>query len=174
MAATVTFRPRERRLALIAGMVIGVWLALTWAVQPLWERVRDVGLGVETRAEKLHAVTRLLEQGPAIERAYHTYGPYLAAGDGEAQERALLQELESLARAASVQLNLKPRLPTASARATAYEIELDAEGAQPQLLEFLDALLRLPRLVSVERLRIAVVPAKPDTLRATLTLECSI
>jgi len=50
-------------------------------------------------------------------------------------------------------------------------VELDAEGNQPQTLAFLDALLRLPKLLTVERVRISAAPAKPDVLRANVVLQ---
>ena len=33
---TAALRPREKRLSLIAGVLIGCWLFLSWLVQPLW------------------------------------------------------------------------------------------------------------------------------------------
>ena len=96
--AAMTLRPRERRLALIASILIGVWAVVAWCIQPLWERVRDVGVNVGMRTEKLSAMTRLLEQTPQIARDYQTYRAYLEPGEGEAVGRALFQEVNLIAR----------------------------------------------------------------------------
>ncbi|MBI2104556.1 MAG: hypothetical protein HYT90_03095 [Candidatus Omnitrophica bacterium] len=168
---TAALRPRERRLALVAGVLIGCWVFLSWLVQPLWGRVRDLRLRVETQAQKLDGFNRLLARAPSIEREYLDAAPYLQTGDAESAQGALLDELESLSRRASVRLNLKPRPSRQDGALSRFEVELDAEGSQQEVLAFLDALLRLPKLITVERVRIAATPAKPDLLRANLVLQ---
>jgi len=164
-------RPRERRLALIAGVLIGCWAFLSWLVHPLWERVQDLRLQVETQTQKLEGFSRLLARAPSIEREYGAAAPYLEAGDAEAAQRMFLDELESLSRGSGVRLNLKPRPLRQEGPMSRFEVELDAEGNQPQTLAFLDALLRLPKLLTVERVRISAAPAKPDVLRANVVLQ---
>ncbi len=97
--------------------------------------------------------------------------PYLHAGDAASAQGRLLDELETLSRSASVRLNLKPRPARQDGPMSRFEVELDAEGSQQELLTFLDALLRLPKLITVERIRIAATPAKPDVLRANLVIQ---
>lgn len=167
----VTLRPRERRLALVVGILVGCWALLSGLVQPLWERLRDLRLHVDTHTEKLAALQRLLAQRSSIERDFAAYAGYLQASEGEQAQGALLNELEALSRRSNVQLNLKPRLEQSDERGSRFEIELDVEGSQQSLMGFLDELLRLPRLISIERLRIAAVPAKQDVLRASLVLQ---
>lgn len=167
---TLTLRPRERRLALIVGILIGCWALLSGLVQPLWERLRDLRLHVDTHTEKLAALQRLLAQRSSIERDFAAYAGYLQASEGEQAQGALLNELEALSRRSNVQLNLKPH-PGKPDERSRFEIELDVEGSQQSLMGFLDDLLRLPRLISIERLRIAAVPAKQDALRASLVLQ---
>ena len=171
MRGPAALRPRERRLALIAGVLIGCWAFLSWLVHPLWERVRDLRLRVETHAQKLDGFSRLLARAPSIEREYRAVAAYLAAGDTEHAQGKLLDELESLSRGASVRLNLKPRPVRQEGSVSRFEVELDAEGSQQQLMTFLDALLRLPALLTVERLRISAAPATPDALRANLVIQ---
>ena len=167
----VTLRPRERRLALVATVLIGCWVLVAWLVQPLWERLGDLRLHVDTHTGKLNALQRLLAQGPSIERDYEAYASYLQAADEESAQGSLLSELETLSRRSSVQLNLKPRPGKGDDRVSRFEVELDVEGSQQNLLSFLDELLRLPRLVAIDRLRIATVAAKPNVLRASLILS---
>ena len=167
----MTFRPRERRFALIAAILIGCWMLVAWIVQPLWDQLHELRLSVETRTEKLRALTRLFTQAPSIERDYERYAAYLGStGDGQAPG-PLLDELEALSRRSNVQLNLKPRPGSQEDRVSRFEVELDVEGSQQSLMAFLDELLRLPRLIAVERLHVASAPAKPDTLRANLVLQ---
>ena len=171
MRGPAALRPRERRLALIAGVLIGCWAFLSWLVHPLWEHVRGLRHHVATQTQHLEGLSELLRRAPAIERAYQEAAAYLTVEDDEQAQGAFLHELEALSRTASVRLNLKPRPLRPEERLRGFEVELDVEGSQQQLMTFLDALLRLPKLMTIERLRIAAVPAKADALRASLVLH---
>lgn len=165
------FRPRERRLALSAAILIGCWVLLSWVVLPLWDQIREARLQVEMQTARLEAVGRLLVQAPVVERAYQGLTPYLETEDDERAHSALLSELEALSRSANLEINLKPRPAKPMDRIRAVEIELDVEGAQMDLMVFLDSLLRMPRLVAIERLRISSVHSRQDVLRANLVLQ---
>jgi hypothetical protein len=171
MSRAVSLQPRERRLAIGAGVVIGCWALVSWIVQPLWDRAAAARLHAGTRTERLEAIGRLLVQSPAVEREYAAVAGYFQAGDDAQLQSALLNELETLARASSIQLGLKPRPVKRQDRMSRFDVELDVEGTQEHLLTFLDALLRMPRLVAVERLRLTGVPLKPDLVRATIVLQ---
>lgn len=171
MMPTLTLRPRERRLALGATVVIGCWALVTWIIQPLWDRVMEARLHAATQLERLEVLGRLLSESPTVEQRYTDLSGYLQNGDPIQLQGAFFNELETLSRQSNVQLSMKPRTVRHQDQASRFEVELDAEGPQGNLLAFVDALLRLPRLVSVERLRISGVPMKPDLLRATLVLQ---
>jgi Tfp pilus assembly protein PilO len=164
-------RPRERRLALIAGGLILSWAVVSWMIQPLWTASRAVQDDVAAQAEKLAALDRLMDQSPAVERAYAALAPYLEAGGGEGAEESLLAALEELSRAGNLQLNLKPRPPRQEGRPDPFEVELDVEGPQEQLLDFMDSVLSMPRLIAVERLRLSSVPTNTRVLRANVVLQ---
>ena len=164
-------RPRERRLALTAAVVIGCWLFVSWIVQPLLTRGREVGLRVETQTEKLDALRRLLVRAPALEQEYQQLAAYVDGADDAATQGAFLSALESLSRETGVTLNLKPRPVKTEGRMSRFEVELDIEGSQDRLLAFLDELLRMPKLVAVDRLRISATPAREGLLRANLILQ---
>ena len=170
-APMVTIRPRERRLALMAGIVIGCWVMISWLVQPLWERARDLQLRVKTQTEKLEALGRLAAQASSVGRNQQVLAAYLQTEDEEQARGVFLNELEALSTQANLQLNLKPKPVKRVGRLSHFEVELDVEGLQPSLLAFLDALLGMPRLLTIERLRIAGLPSKPDTLRANLVIH---
>ncbi len=165
-------QPRERRLALLAAVIIGCWMALTLVVQPLWDLGGTIAARVHAQRQKLDAVARVLAQSQTVTERARQYAlllmPEAASGGAPA---ALLGELESLSRTSNVALNLKPRPAVREGRMSRMEVELDLEGSQSGLLNFLDALLRMPRLLTVERLRISTIPAKPDVLRANLVLS---
>jgi len=144
---------------------------LSWVVQPLWHQVHALGLHVETQMSKLAAVTRLLAHSAAIARAYQEARPYLEVSDDEQTRGTFLDQLETLAQRSHVQLNLKPRPVLSDERLSRFGVELDVEGPQESLLAFLDALLRLPRLMTVDRLQLSTVPTKTDTLRASLLVH---
>ena len=165
------FHLRERRLALIAAVLIFCWLLLSVLVQPLWNRARDLRAEAETQQEKLDALSRLLSQAPAIEQQYQALAAFLEPEDDERVQGAFLENLESLSRQSDLQLNLKPRPLKQEDRVSRFEVELDVEGSQQNLMTFLDALLRMPKLIAVERIRISSVPAKADLLRANLVIQ---
>ena len=171
MNQPLALRPRERRLALGTGVVIGCWALVSWAVQPLWDRAADTRRYVGAQTEKLDALSRLLAQSSSVEREYAAVAGYVQTGEEAQLQTVLLNELESLARQSSVQLGLTPRPVKRQEYLSRFDIELDAEGSQQNLLVFLDALLRMPRLVAIERLRFTGVPLKPDLVRATVVLQ---
>ena len=167
----VTLRPRERRLALIAAVMIGAWVIVSWLVQPLWDRVHDLQLHVETQREKFDALSHLLAQAPSIERTSQSLAAFLQAEDGEQVQEAFLAELEDLSRRSNLRMNSKQRPMKRTERVNRFEVELDLEGSQKDLLAFLDALLTMPKLLTIERLRIVSVPTKENTLRANLVIN---
>ena len=165
-----SMRPREFRMAMIAGGLISCWGVVSLIVQPLWDRNRDLRLEVETRTERLSVVSRLLEQAPAIENNYQQIAPYLQQND-DASQGAFLNELENLSRQSQVRMNMKPRAVKQESRVDRYEVELDLEGTQEQIMSFVDAVLRLPKLITVERLRLISAPTREQLLRANLVLQ---
>ena len=171
MRGPLSFRPRERRLALIAGVFISCWAVVSWLGQPLWDHLRDLRFHVETQTEKVEAFSHLLAQAPAVEREYAGVAAYLDTADDEGAQGAFLNELETLSRGSQIQLNLKPRPVKRGEWLSRFEVELDVEGQQQHLMAFLDALLRMPKLLAVDRLRISTIPTKPDVLRANLVIE---
>ena len=164
-------QPSERRLAIVAGVVIGVWMVVSFIIQPMWNRKESLRLAVEAKMEKLEAVNRLIGESGTIEQSYANQEGFFAAESEEVAQRGLLAEIESLSRTSSLQLNLKPKQTKQQNHADRFEIELEVQGPQAQLLGFLDSLFGLPKLVSIQRLRITTVPAQGDVLRANLVIQ---
>ena len=166
-----SLRPRERRLAFIAAMVLLSMGVVSWIVQPLWDHVRELQLHVDTQLEKLEAVNRLLVEEPSVARRHQALAGRLQVDQADQTEGSLLNELEALSRQSNLKLNLKPHPAKAGGQASRLDVELDVEGSQEKLLAFLDALLSLPRLVAIERLRISSIPTKEQQLRANLLIQ---
>ena len=164
-------RPRERRLSLVAVVLIGCWGLVSWVVQPIWERLHDLQVHLEIQTEKFNALNRLLAQGPSMEHTYEQVARYLITEEGEQAHPSLLNDLEALSTQSNVRLNLKPRATKREERLSRVDIEVEAEGSQAHLLAFLDALLRMPRLIMVERLRISTTPSSAQILRASLVIQ---
>lgn len=163
--------PRERRLALGAALLIGCWGLVSWVAQPLWERTQALRLHAAAQQEKLVALRRLIAQAPTIEHDQQLLAAYLQPAASESGEGSLLSELEALSRTADIQLNLKPRPAKREGHTSRREVELDLEGGQTGLLSFLDAVLRLPELVAIDRLRISPSPSREGLLRANLVIQ---
>ena len=164
-------RPAERRLAMIAMVVIGCWLFVSTVVQPLRAHRAETQQRIQTQREKLDALQRVLAQSAQVEQAYQQFAPYLNGADGDSAPGAFFSELESVARNANVTLNLKPRPAKTEGRISRLEVELDLEGSQPDLLAFLDSLLQMPRLIAIDRLRLSTTPSREGILRANLVLH---
>ncbi len=163
--------PRERRLALMAVIVLGAWFLISRVIQPLWNRLSDVSRRVGAQQERLDALNRLLVQASSIEQEYQRVASYLVPEDETQMQGAFLNELEALSRASNLQVSFKPRPIKHEARVNQFEVELDLEGPQDQLMAFLDALLRMPKFVTIERLRISSIPTKEQVLRANLVIQ---
>jgi Tfp pilus assembly protein PilO len=166
----LTFSGRERRLSLVAGVLCGSWLLVTWGVQPLWQRSEDLRQHVERQSERLHGIARLLGHAQTIEEHRQQLGAYFTAGADE-ETRALLTQLETLSRTSDVRLNLKPRAAQASVLKGRVEVELEVEGAQPAILRFIDGLTAMPRLITIDQLRLMHAPTKDRILRASFVIQ---
>ena len=164
-------QPRERRLAVLGGACLACWALWACLVQPLWTKVRDLRRHVDSQTQRLDSLGRLLQEAPSVEQDHAAFAPYLATEEDEQAQSALLNELEQLSQQAGVQMNLKPRPVKREERVSRLDVELDLEGSQGELLSFLDALLSMRRLVSIERLRIAAQPSQAGLLRANLVIQ---
>ena len=167
----LTLHPRERRLLLGSMAIGGCWALTAGFVQPLWDRVRESRLSVETHVKKLGMLSHLVTQAQLIEQEYHRLIGYLDQRGTDQARGAFLNELEALSRTAGVTLNLKPRPIKEVDHLNRFEVEVDAEGSSEHVLAFLDALMRMPSLVTIERLRIAIQPSKARQLRASLLVQ---
>ena len=163
-------QPRERRLAMIAGVLIGCWLMLSWLLQPLWVRVRELNERVGQERDRLEAMTGLAERAGPAQQAYQEIAPLIGQG-GETDQALFLNALETMAQSAGVRLNIAPRSAVTADGLSRSNVELDAEGDQQHVIAFLDAILTMPALATVERLRLSMVPGKSDMLRASLLLQ---
>jgi Tfp pilus assembly protein PilO len=165
-----TLKPNERRLLVIVAAILGTWAILSWVIQPLWSRAADLRLEAESQTERLSVMSRLAQESPRIQRIYEALAPYLADSDPKQAHQAFLAELETLSRDAGLTLNLKPKEANPQAQQAHFMVELEVQGSQAQLLGFLDSLLSAPRLVTLERMRIASIPSTEDKVRANLVL----
>lgn len=166
-------RPRERRLAIGAGALIGCWVLVSVVLEPLWGRMQELRERLSGQQEKLQAVSRLIEQAPEADERYRQIAPLLQGAEQPeaAAQETFLNTLEELSRSAGVRLNLKPQPPKRDAKAQRFEVELDVEGPQQQVLGFLDTLLGMPSLISIERVRMSVVPTRSDLVRALVVIQ---
>ena len=165
---------RERRLAVVVAMLISVWAAAVWIAQPLWNRFTDVYQQAAVSRTKLMRLRELARRAPAIEQTYQRYVDRLSTEPPALLQRQLLNELEQLAREASVQINLKPRPVGEDGQVDRLQVELDVDAPQAALLAFLDTLFSSASLIDVERLRISTTASKEYPLRATMLVNRAV
>ena len=166
-----SLKQRERRLLLIASIVIGCWAVVSLIVVPLREQATDLEQRLDSQTLTLETLHRLLAQRSSIEQRYQAASGLLSEESAEGIEAALLAELEALAQRSGVQINLKPKPTKQEGQVSRVGVELDFHATQEHLLGFLDELLRANRLIQIERLHISGAPGKPGLLRAQLHIE---
>jgi Tfp pilus assembly protein PilO len=170
LKTALTLRPRERRLVFMALLLLGCWATVSWIVQPLWGRVRAQREDIQGHVEKLQKLSRLLARTPVIEQEYEALRDYLETGEERQLQGVFLRDLETLSRETNLQLNLKPRPMKQDGQIRRFEVELDVQGSQDGLMAFLDGVLKMPRLVTVDRVRISSGFVGQTALRANLVL----
>jgi len=165
-------RPGERRLAFIAAVLVSCWVIISLLLQPSWDHVRRLQGQIESAGQKLEAIRDLLAGASKVRQRHALLTTQLNLGDGTDTQRTLLGELESLARQSGVQINLKPRPMKQDGMFTRFDIEFDLEGSQANSLGFVDALIRMPRVFTVERLRMVSVPAQSEaSVRTNIVIQ---
>ena len=161
---------REQLLAFGAGGVILVWLIVSWIAGPLVGKVQQVRETSALAQEKYARLAELAGQGADIEGRYAGYAAFRSGESAESLQRKLLGDLETLASQTGVQLNLKPRPMHQDDRSLRLSVEVDADGSQDALLQFLDQLFSAPGLLQIDRVRLTASLAGDRPLRANLLL----
>lgn len=163
--------PREQQLALAAGMVMIVWVVVSWVGLPLWDRVRQLGQRAPVSQRKLARLQEVMNRQSQIEQAYQAQASYRSTESDESMQSAFLSKLEELANGAGLKLGLKPRPIQRDGPLTRFGVELELDATQEALLTFLDRLLAQPVLMELDTVRISATTSKESPLRATLLVN---
>lgn len=161
---------RERHLAIMTAALVATWLVVSWVVLPLWDRLsllHQQGGGSE---EKLARLQTLLHHRGDIERQYQQYTAYFSRDPDEVLHSAFLDELEELAGAEGLQINLKPQSVERDDRLNRVTVELDVDGTQEAILGFLERLLTAPQLMEVERFRVSTTASVDRPVQASVVV----
>ena len=161
---------RERLLAVATGMVILIGLMVTWVGLPLWDRVTSLQEQATASTEKLARLRKLASNRPSIEHRHRQYAAFFSQESDELLQGGLLDALEQLAASSRLQLNLKPLPVHRDGRISRFRVEVEVDGEQAGILEFLDRLLSSPDLVEVDRLRLSSTASRDFPLRAALVV----
>jgi len=164
------FSPRERHLMLLTAVVLLVSGLVSWILLPGWGRLTSMTERADLTQEKLARLQALVKERPRIEQDYQRYADLVSDEPAELLQRGFLDELDQLAQASGLQLNLKPRPAQRDAQVSRLTVEMDAEGTQEALLAFLDRLLAAPILIEVDRLRLSASPSSQSPLRTHLVV----
>jgi Tfp pilus assembly protein PilO len=163
----------NRRLAVIITvlvLVVGAGL-VSGLLLPQWNRLGDLRQQESLALAKLEKLQRLIQRRPVIEQQYEAYVTYRSDEPDAMAQRVFLDELEQLSADGALQLNLKPKPTDAKAALDRVAVEVEVDATQEALVEFLDRLLVWPRLIEIERLRIAPSPSREYPLRASLVIH---
>lgn len=155
---------------MVALLLGGCWAVVGWILEPLWHKASALNNEVALQTQKLEALNEIIKRSPLIERRYQAIAVYLSEISEASASGTLLENLEVLSRRLTVPLNLKPR-PSPRKNAETFDVEVDLEGTQKQIFSFLDSVLAMPQLTSIQRLSISAVPNKPNLLRASLVVQ---
>ena len=164
------FSARERTLAIATIAVLVTWVAVSGLALPFWERWNLLRQRAEGSQEKLARLNTLVDRRGSIERQFQRYGVFFSDQPDERLQSEFLDELERLAGAGNLQLDLKPRPVQHAGRLSRLTVELDVDGTQTDILGFLDQLLTSPSLIDLERFRLSTTTSPERPVQASLVL----
>ena len=164
---------RERKLALLVGIGAPLWGLVNGVGLPLWDRLTQLDQQAQAAQRKLDRLVELAARKPAIERAYGEHADLFVSAEESMEhiQRAFLDDLERLARAEQLQIDLRPKLVQDHRQVSRISVEVTIEATQEAALAFVDQVLKLPRLVELERLRIATTVSQERPLRVNLIVN---
>ena len=82
-----SLRPNERRLLVVVSVILGIWALLSWGIQPLWNRADDLRVDAQSKTERLAALTRLIQESPAVEQEFSAVAAYLNMSANRSRSR---------------------------------------------------------------------------------------
>ena len=170
MTPTAPASNRQQFLLIAALAVVG-WAVVSSAAMPLWSRLSELDEQSLVAQKKLIRLRELASRQAQIDHDYAAYHPFWSKASNEAAQREFLDELEQLAQADGLQINLKPRPLEQEGGIRRISVELDVEASQQALMSFLDRLFSHPSLIELERLKIASAVSDQPTLRASLLIN---
>jgi hypothetical protein len=163
--------PTRRLTLIVVALVLVVSAGLfSGLLLPQWSRLGELRQQEAVAQAKLGKLERLMRRRPAIERAHEAYAEYRSDEPGVMAQRVFLDELEQLS-GEGLHLNLKPKATESGAAVPKVAVEIEVDGDQAVLMEFLDRLLAWPRMIEIERLRIGPSPSREYPLRAFLVIN---
>ena len=164
-------QPRERKLAVVAAVVIVTWAVVSWIGLPLWDRFHVLQQQAAISEKKLARLRELVLRKPSIERQYQASTTFWSDESDEVLQGAFLDELEQMAGEGHLQISVKPRPIQREGRVSRFGVEVEVDGTQEALFGFLNRLLTSPNLVEVSRLRISTTVSKDSPLRGSLLVS---
>ena len=162
---------RETALAWAAAMIIICWVGLSLVGEPLWKRSADLERQMMVAQKKLERLQQLAARQGAIEQAVRAWSQFWSDQPDEQLQQEYLEELERLAATKDLHLNVKPHPIRRQGEVSRFEVELEVESSQEQLLAFLDQLLAHPSLLELDRLRISSTASKDHPLKADCVIS---
>lgn len=161
---------RDRQLLVMAGVALVGWV-LAWHVGlPLWTQWRQVRGEIAAARSRLNDAQHLAARHAAVEQACQAY-PDAWSDDSEAVlQRIWMEELDAVAHAAQLRLELVPKPTHVQGRRKQLHVEVAVEATQEALLGFLETLLTSASAIQIDRLQL-VPAASSSAVRATLVLS---
>lgn len=154
MAFTLKLSSKEK-IGLGLGMAVALLALFDRAViGPLSNKTRHLNQEIRLAELDLSRDLRNLEEKEAITKKFQDYAKYVKQMGSDEEEMArVLREVENLANKSSVNLlEVKPQMPRPKDLPKQFTVEVEAQGAMPALVMFLqqmntsDCLLRAERI----------------------------
>jgi Tfp pilus assembly protein PilO len=165
--------PRERRIIVVAGVVLGVLFVDTAVIKPMRGHLSSVERKI--RETEVIAIRNLRNtaQKADLNTLYQRLQqdiPDLRAGDEEIRA-SLLRDVESFARSNEVYLaDVKPQISTESDLSKEFSVRLQVECRMDQLLSFFADLAQTRKLYAIESFRIYPHPEDVNKVKASLAV----
>jgi len=164
-------QPRERKLVLAATLAVVVCAGVSWLGFPLWDQFHVLQQQAAVSEKKLERLRALITRKPMIEQQYRAYAAFWSEESDELLQGAFLDELEQLAGAGRLQISLKPLPIQRQGRVSRVGVEVEVDGTQEALLDFLSKLLGSPTLLELSRLRLSTTVSREYPLRGSLLVN---
>ncbi len=166
---------REKFLLCLALVVSCLGLFYNFALKPLIKEWNWLNYEISEKETTLKRNITYLQQSDSVSKAYQRYANYIKSKELETSDEeeiaALLNEVEKIARAASVQItDIKPKPTREEEFYKKYLLEMDCEATMEEYIKFIYNLQQSTQLIRAERVKLSALGKNSPLLKANMLI----